>query len=69
MLSPKENYLKVLNHQKAEYVPFALIDATWFGFGAINGPWIEKGPGGGGMDGFGMRWVTPATGGANSGAQ
>lgn len=32
------------------------------GFGRQNGPWIEKGPKGGGYDGFGVRWVAPESG-------
>lgn len=35
------------------------------GFGAIDGPAIEKGPFGGGEDGFGVRWVHPASGGGD----
>ncbi|MDR0709996.1 MAG: hypothetical protein LBF77_08020 [Spirochaetaceae bacterium] len=63
MLTPKENLLRVLHHQEAEYVPFIIMDAAMFGFGAGSGPWIEKGPAGGGLDGFGVRWITPASGG------
>jgi hypothetical protein len=63
MLTPKENLLRVLHHQEAEYVPFIITDEAKFGFGAGNGPWIEKGPAGGGLDGFGVRWITPASGG------
>jgi hypothetical protein len=63
MLTPRENLLRVLNHQEAEYVPFYIMDAAMFGFGASSGPWLEKGPAGGGLDGFGVRWITPASGG------
>jgi hypothetical protein len=63
MLTPKENLLRVLRHQEAEYVPFLITDEAIFGFGAGSGPWIEKGPAGGGLDGFGVRWISPASGG------
>jgi SAM-dependent methyltransferase len=63
MLTPRENLLRVLHHQEAEYVPFVITDAAILGFGAGSGPWLEKGPAGGGLDGFGVRWITPASGG------
>jgi hypothetical protein len=52
MLSPRENLLRVLNHEEAEYVPCGLIDMTFTGFSAP----FEKGPPGGGRDAFGVRW-------------
>jgi hypothetical protein len=63
MLTPKENLLRAYHHQKTEYVPFSLTDSAMFGFGAGNGPAIEKGPQGGGLDGFGVKWIAPASGG------
>lgn len=63
MLSPMENYRNVLLHKPTQYVPCSLTDAVVFGFGAVNGPWFEKGPEGGGYDGFGVRWECPASGG------
>jgi hypothetical protein len=62
-LSPRENLLRAYNHEKTEYVPFILTDTAMFGFGAGSGPWLEKGPPGGGIDGFGVKWVTPMSGG------
>lgn len=59
MLSPKENYRRTLLHKKPEYVPVRLADGISCGF---LDP-IEKGPPGGGFDGFGVRWVAPASGG------
>lgn len=62
MLTPKENYLQTFLHKPTEYTPCSLTDSAILGFGAKNGPWFEKGPEGGGYDGFGVRWVTPETG-------
>lgn len=66
MLTPKENYLLVLNHQKPEYLPCGLTDVLACGFGSTFGPWIEKGKPGGGYDGFGVRWIPTASGGGQS---
>ncbi len=62
-LTQKENYLKVLNHEKPDFLPCAQIATLQTGFGG-NGGMItfEKGPEGGGYDGFGVRWVCPASG-------
>lgn len=62
-LTPKENYLNAINHKKTEWTPVFPVDCAGFGFGAFPGPWFEKGPMGGGYDGFGVRWITPASGG------
>lgn len=59
----RENYLRAVNHQPSEFVPTFFTSTYSVGFGAKNGPWFEKGPDGGGMDGFGVCWVTPASGG------
>jgi hypothetical protein len=59
MLTPKENYLRTLRHEKNEYVPLGMGDGAMFGFSCD----VEKGPPGGGLDGFGVRWVTPTSGG------
>lgn len=59
----KENFLAVLNHEKGEWVPSAPCDTIFGGFGFVPGPAFEKGPLGGGLDGFGVRWVNPASGG------
>lgn len=62
MLTPRENYLNLYLHKPTQYVPCTMTDGAILGFGAKNGPWIEKGPEGGGYDGFGVRWVTPESG-------
>lgn len=62
-LTPKENFLNAINHKETERVPVMLVDCAVVGFGGFPGPWIEKGPLGGGYDGFGVRWVNPASGG------
>ena len=61
-MTQKENYLAALRHERYEYVPSFTTDTISAGFGALNGPAFEKGPDGGGYDGFGVRWVAPATG-------
>lgn len=58
----KNNYWNALTHQPTAFVPCSLTDGKIIGFGAKNGPWFEKGPEGGGYDGFGVRWVTPESG-------
>lgn len=62
-LTPRENYLNAWNHKETEWTPVHIADCAVVGFGAGPGPWIEKGPYGGGYDGFGVRWLTPSTGG------
>lgn len=58
-MTPKENILAVLNHQKREWIP-SFYDMLVTGFASSPGPAFEKGPG---LDGFGLNWVTPASGG------
>lgn len=62
-MTPKENILAVLNHEQGEWTPHFVTDMIGTGFGAGPGPAFEKGPFGGGLDGFGVNWVTPASGG------
>lgn len=62
-MNNKENYLNILNHKKREYISSFFSSTFSVGFGAGPGPWFEKGPQGGGLDGFGVRWITPASGG------
>lgn len=62
-MTPKENFLAALNHEKTEWIPSDITDAVAVGFGVGAGPAFEKGPTGGGPDGFGVNWVTPASGG------
>lgn len=59
----KENYMLALEHKKPEWVPVYLVDNAGVGFCREIGPWFEKGPAGGGYDGFKVRWVNPASGG------
>ena len=62
-MTPKENIIAVLNHETREWIPSSLSDTVSAGFGSGPGPAFEKGPLGGGPDGFGINWVTPASGG------
>ena len=62
-MTPKENIIAVLNHETREWIPSSLSDTVSAGFGSGPGPAIEKCPLGGGPDGFGINWVTPASGG------
>ena len=60
----KENYLNFLNHKATTLIPNSFVGNKIYGFGAINGPAIEKGDQFGDcMDGFGIRWEYPSTGG------
>jgi hypothetical protein len=62
MITPRENYLNTFLHKPTVFTPCTMTDGKIIGFGAHNGPWFEKGPEGGGYDGFGVRWVTPESG-------
>jgi len=60
----KGNYLNFLNHRPTTFIPNSFTGNNIYGFGAINGPAIEKGNQfGDGMDGFGIKWEYPSTGG------
>ena len=60
----KGNYLNFLNHRPTTFIPNSFTGNKIYGFGAINGPAIEKGNQfGDGMDGFGIKWEYPSTGG------
>ena len=61
-MNPRENYLAAILCQPHDWVPSFIADCAVAGFGAFPGPWIEKGQLGGGYDGFGVRWITPASG-------
>lgn len=54
MITSKENMLLALNHQKTEWVPSVGEMITCGGAAET----FENGPVGGGMDGFGVKWVT-----------
>lgn len=62
-ITMKENYMMALEHKKPEWTPVFYYDNAVVGFCFSIGPWFEKGPEGGGYDGFGIRWVNPASGG------
>ncbi|MDR1179481.1 MAG: hypothetical protein LBK44_03155 [Spirochaetales bacterium] len=62
-LSPRENYLRVLNHQEAEYVPFINTDLAWCGYMKLNSDVGNEDSNF--VDGFGVPWVgSESTGGA-----
>jgi uroporphyrinogen-III decarboxylase len=61
-LTPKENYLRALRHEETEYIPCRILDCSSIGFTDD----FEKGPRGGGYDGFGVKWITPLSGGGAS---
>lgn len=60
----KANYMNFLQHKPTSFVPNSFVGNKVMGFGAINGPSIEKGNQfGDQMDGFGIKWEYPSTGG------
>ena len=60
----KANYVNFLNHRPTTFIPNSFTGNKIYGFGAINGPAIEKGNQfGDGMDGFGIKWEYPSAGG------
>ncbi len=60
----KGNYQNFLAHKPTTLIPNSFVGNKIYGFGAINGPAIEKGDQfGDGLDGFGLRWEYPSTGG------
>jgi len=60
-LSPRENYLLAMEHKPTEFIPLGMLDTTFIGFMHE----YEKGPEGGGKDGFGVNWVYPEHRGIN----
>lgn len=62
-ITPKENILAVLDHERGAWIPSHITDCVAVGFGLGPGPSFEKGELGGGLDGFGVKWETPASGG------
>ncbi|MDR2957662.1 MAG: hypothetical protein LBU61_05730 [Coriobacteriales bacterium] len=60
-MSPKENFLACMAHKPHEYTP-CFVDMVPCG---LSEP-FERGPGGSGIDAFGVRWVTPLSGGPGS---
>ena len=62
-MNGKENYLHVLRHLPAKWVPVEGEDLLYTGF-EFNS--MEKGPAGGGFDGFGVKWAAPQSGGGTA---
>lgn len=62
-MTPKENILAALRHESYDWTPNYMTDIMNRGFGFGQGPVFEKGPATGGLDGFGVNWVTPDSGG------
>ena len=61
----KANYFKFLHHEPTPLIPNSFVGNKVMGFGAINGPAIEKGAQFGDcMDGFRNKWEDQATGGS-----
>ena len=54
-ISARENYLLAMRHQPTEFIPMGMMHSTFIGFMDD----FEKGPAGGGKDGFGVNWVYP----------
>ncbi len=53
-MTEKENYLAFLHHEKTEWIPNIMECACFCGGDAET---FENGPAGGGLDGFGVKWV------------
>ena len=53
-MTDRENYLAVINHEKAQSIPIYAKPAR-HSIGFMDE--FEKGPPGGGLDGFGMPWI------------
>ena len=63
----KANYINFLEHKPTSLVPNSFVGNKVMGFGAINGPSIEKGNQfGDHIDGFGIKWEYPSTGGGQA---
>ena len=58
----KEDFEKVLNHITPDRTPSYFSSVHNAGFGRMPGPSFDRGPLGGGYDGFGVRWVSPSSG-------
>ena len=57
-MSPRENFMACINHQPHQYTPSFMEMAP----AGLFQP-FERGPGGSGVDAFGVRWVAPPSGG------
>lgn len=63
MYTPKENFFAVLEHEVPEWTPICFFDSFSTGFGSLPGPGFEKGDPVTALDGFGIKWAYPASGG------
>ncbi len=59
-MTGKENYLNALQHKKTGWVP---VEGEGLLYAGFEGNEMEKGPRGGGLDGFGVEWIAPESGG------
>lgn len=62
-MTGKENYLNALLHRKTEWIP---VEGEALAYTGFEGNSMEKGPAGGGKDGFGVSWVAPDSGGGTA---
>lgn len=63
MLKAKDNYLRRLRQEQPEWIPMEGDSLMYCGFEYNS---MEKGPMGGGFDGFGVKWAAPESGGATA---
>ena len=57
MMNRRDNYLAFLNHQSHDHLP---LSSDSCGTGGAR-EYFENGPTGGGLDGFGLEWMTSAS--------
>lgn len=62
----KDEYLKFLRHEPNILTPNTQVFTIMVGTGLVPGPAFDRGPLGGGYDGFGVRWVAPSSGSGTS---
>ena len=62
-MTGKENYINCLLHKQTSWIPVEGEDLQYTGFEYNT---MEKGPFGGGKDGFGVEWVAPDSGGGTA---
>lgn len=62
-MNGKENYLGALLHKKTAWVP---VEGEGLAYTGFEGNEMEKGPRGGGADGFGVEWTAPDSGGGTA---
>lgn len=62
-MNGKENYLNALLHRQIAWVP---VEGDGLAYTGFEGNEMEKGPKGGGLDGFGVKWAAPDSGGGTA---